>query len=399
MKTFTDERGTMFFNFFDPPFEIKQCFTSLNHKNVLRGMHFSPYEKFITLTSGHVLDVVVSPEGLVKYYTLKTGDCLHVPANHGHGYFCFEETTINYFLAGVYDHKLEKNCHWKDPTLKIEWPDESKYAIVSEKDESNELFKPIETLILGSSGFLGSELLKYIPNSVGTTRRLEDIGEELSFIKPKYVVSAAGISGKPTINWCESHKEETTHTNLTEQLQLIHTCKKLGIHLTILGSAFVYEGEKYFTEEDKPNNHEMFYSHTRILLEDVIKSVHSNDVLYLRIIYPLSGNGHEKCFLEKLKSRKNNIHNANVSLTVIPSLFPTINGLIKQKLTGIFNFTNEGSTTLSQILIAFDVKHTISNEKSNRGECKLDVSKLQKHTSVENIPDALNKISTNYKNV
>jgi len=283
--------------------------------------------------------------------------------------------------------------------LKIEWPDESKYAIVSEKDESNELFKPIETLILGSSGFLGSELLKYIPNSVGTTRRLEDIGEELSFIKPKYVVSAAGISGKPTINWCESHKEETTHTNLTEQLQLIHTCKKLGIHLTILGSAFVYEGEKYFTEEDKPNNHEMFYSHTRILLEDVIKGVHSNDVLYLRIIYPLSGNGHEKCFLEKLKSRKNNIHNANVSLTVIPSLFPMINGLIKQKLTGIFNFTNEGSTTLSQILTVFDVEHTISNEKSNRGECKLDVSKLQEHTSVENILDALNKISTNYKNV
>jgi len=143
----------------------------------------------------------------------------------------------------------------------------------------------------------------------------------------------------------------------------------------------------------------MFYSHTRILLEDVIKSVHSNDVLYLRIIYPLSGNGHEKCFLEKLKSRKNNIHNANVSLTVIPSLFPTINGLIRQKLTGIFNFTNEGSTTLSQILITFNVKHTISNEKSNRGECKLDVSKLQKHMSVENIFDALNKISTNYKNV
>ena len=76
-----------------------------------------------------------------------------------------------------------------------------------------------------------------------------------------------------------------------------------------------------------------------------------------------------------------------------------INGLIKQKLTGIFNFTNEGSTTLSQILIAFNVKHTISNEKSNRGECKLDVSKLQKHMSVGNIFDALNKISTNYKNV
>jgi len=39
------------------------------------------------------------------------------------------------------------------------------------KDDSNELFKPIETLILGSNGFLGSELLKYIPNSVGSTKK------------------------------------------------------------------------------------------------------------------------------------------------------------------------------------------------------------------------------------
>jgi len=38
-------------------------------------------------------------------------------------------------------------------------------------------------------------------------------------------------------------------------------------------------------------------------------------------------------------------------------------------------------------------------KKSNRGECKLDVSKLQEYTSVENILDALNKISVNYKNV
>jgi len=392
MNTFTDERGKMFFNFCDPPFEIKQCFTSLNHKNVLRGIHFSPYEKYITLTSGHIVDIIVSPDGTVNYYTLKVGDCLHIPANHGHGYFCFEETTINYYLAGKYDPILETNCHWKDPTLNIEWPDEIKYAIVSEKDNSNELFRPIETLILGSNGFLGSELLKYIPNSVGSTTRLEHIRDELIFMRPKYIVSAAGISGKPTINWCETHREETTYTNLTQQLQLIHICKELGIHLTIIGSALVYNGDTYFNEEDKPNYHDMFYSHTRILLEDVIKNVYSNDVLYLRMIYPICGNGHEKCFLEKLKTRSENIHNADVSLTIIPSLFPKICTLLDDKVTGIFNFTNEGSLTLSQILDVFGIDHKVSTEKSNRGECKLDISKLKEYVPVENILDSLKKM-------
>lgn len=392
MKTFVDERGTMLFNFYDPPFEVKQSFTSLNHKNVLRGLHFSPYEKYITVTYGSIFDVIVSPSGDVKTYHLKGGDAIYVPSNHGHGYFCFEDTCINYFLGGKYDPNLEKNCHWKDPTLKIEWPKESKRAIVSEKDKSNGPFKPIDILVLGSNGFIGSELLKYIPGSVGSSTRLKYIEEELEIIKPKYVISAAGISGKPTIDWCETHKDETTYTNLTEQLQLIHICKKHGIHLTIIGSASIYDGHKYFSEDDEPNNHTMFYSRMRILLEDVIKNVYLNDVLYLRVMYPLSGNGHEKCFLEKLKTRKDNIHNTSVSLTVIPSLFPDITKLLSKKVTGIFNFTNHGSISLDKILDIFGIAYTVSGEKSNRGECKLDTTKLEQHFSVDTIFDALNKM-------
>ena len=82
--------------------------------------------------------------------------------------------------------------------------------------------------------FLGEQLLKYIPNSVGSTTKLHDIESELKFMKPKNVISAAGISGKPTVDWCETHKDETIHTNLTQQLHLIQVCKNMGIHLTIL---------------------------------------------------------------------------------------------------------------------------------------------------------------------
>jgi 3,5-epimerase/4-reductase len=393
-STFVDERGEMVFNFQTPPFKIHQSFTTSNHKNVIRGMHFSPYKKFVTVVSGRILDVIVNPNGSVNTYELKTGDSILVDEHHGHGYFCFEDSIITYVLGGEYDPSKEKNCHWKDPTLNIKWPENSKYAIVSDKDKSNPLFKPIETLILGSSGFLGSQLLKYVPNSIGSSTRLENIEEELRFLKPKHVISAAGISGKPTIDWCESNKEETLHVNLTQQLHLIQICKNLGIHLTILGSAMVYDGNKYFTEEDEPNYDTLFYSYVRIQLENIIRKIYLNDVLYLRIIYPVAGDDNPKCFLNKLKSRRNNIHDTNVSITVVPSLFPQLQNLITQRVVGILNFTNDGCVSLGKLMDICNEKYTISNETSNRGECKMDVTKLKGYIDVENVLTSIGRINS-----
>ena len=393
-RTFVDERGEMVFIFQTPPFRIQQSFTSSNHKNVIRGMHFSPYKKFVTVIRGRILDVIVNPNGNVNTYELKTGDSILVDEHHGHGYFCFEDSVITYALGGEYDPLKEKNCHWKDPTLNIKWPENSKYAIVSEKDKSNPLFKPIENLILGSNGFLGSQLLRYVPNSIGSTTRLENIEEELRFLKPKNVISAAGISGKPTIDWCESNKEETLHVNLTQQLHLIQICKNLGIHLTILGSAMVYDGNKYFTEEDEPNYDTLFYSYVRIQLENIIRKIYLNDVLYLRIIYPVAGDDNPKCFLNKLKSRRNNIHDTNVSITVVPSLFPQLQNLITQRVVGILNFTNDGCVSLGKLMDICNEKYTISNETSNRGECKMDVTKLKGYIDVENVLTSIGRINS-----
>lgn len=250
------------------------------------------------------------------------------------------------------------------------------------------------TLVLGSNGFLGQRLLKFLPNSIGSNTRLENIKEELENVKPTHVVSAAGISGKPTVMWCEYNKDETTFVNLTQQLYLIDVCKKLNIHLTILGSGQVYDGDKYFTEDDEPNYYTLFYSRIRIFLENVIRSVYMDDVLYLRILYPVSLDGHEKCFLEKMKKRKNNVHNTRVSLTVIPHLFPKIQTLIEKRVTGIMNFTNDGCIYLKNFLDIFNEKCVVSHESSDRGECKLDVSRLKNYIEVGNVIEILKNNGT-----
>jgi len=127
------------------------------------------------------------------------------------------------------------------------------------------------------------------------------------------------------------------------------------------------------------------------MLENIIREVYLNDVLYLRLIYPVTGDGNPKCFANKIKSRKSNIHDTTVSLTVVPSLFPQITQLVKNKTMGILNFTNDGSITLGKILDILGEKYTISDEKSNRGECKMDTVKLKYYIDVEHVTDALHQ--------
>tara|TARA_R110000796_G_scaffold13787_2_gene44365 strand:- start:4345 stop:5241 length:897 start_codon:yes stop_codon:yes gene_type:complete len=291
-------------------------------------------------------------------------------------------------LGNTYEPSLEKNYIWNDPILNIQWPRESENAIISKKDLSNETFKKIDTVILGPNGYIGKHLLKHIPNSMGLNTRLEHLDElkkYLNILKPKNVISAAGISGKPTIDWCESHKAETIFTNVTCQLQLIHLCKELGIHLTIIGSGAVYNGNKLFTEEDEPTFKGTFYSRARVVLEDIIRSTYTQDVLYLRVLYPITGDGDHRCFVEKLKSRRANIHDTKVTVSVLPSLLPKLPQLLHQKVTGILNFVNDDVISLPDLLRKENIEHTVSSEKTNRGTCCLDTTQLKKFIEVDSV--------------
>ena len=118
---------------------------------------------------------------------------------------------------------------------------------------------------------------------------------------------------------------------------------------------------------------------------DVIQSSYANDVLYLRILYPISNDGNPKCFLSKLKTRVNSIHDVDVCITVVPSLFRELPKLLEKNITGILNFVNEGSIKLNEILDIFDIKYNLTKFDNTRGKCILDTTELAKHIKVENV--------------
>lgn len=395
---FDDLRGQMQFIPIENDNIIKQQFTSTNKKNVIRGIHTSPYGKHVTCLRGSFLDYIINYDTMTykKYYLHKDGlNKLYIPPNHGHLFISLEDDSIMlYQLEGVFDPKLEKNYHYLCPAINLDIPFNNNY-ILSDKDKNNPLYYELDYVLLGAKGFLGSETEKILQKEnkfyVSLNTRLDDtqlLFNQLSFYKPKYVICAAGISGKPTIAWCETNQIETLKTNLTYQLTLADYCHKLGIHLTIYVSGSMYLSG-YNDENVEPDNKNTYYTKCRILLEESLKCY--DNILLLRIQYPISFTDNEKCFLNKMKSRLNNVLNVDVNLTIIPDLFRHIPTLIEFNHTGIYNFVNKGSISLPNLLKLCNITDFNVIEDKSKQLGLLDTTKLEK--IIFNVQDVTKSIS------
>lgn len=384
IENFVDTRGELkFINKNNS--NIKEEFISINHKNVIRGIHCSPYGKIITCLKGKCIDYIINLQDLThKKYVLSENSKVYVPPNFGHMFVTLEEDTqILYQLEGIYDPIKEINIHYRDPflNLDIHWGVD---YILSEKDTKNRFVKDLDYIILGGNGFIGSYTCRIMDslnkNYIKLNTRLENVNllyEQLSTLKPKYVICAAGISGKPTTEWCENNKEETFLVNYTLQLELCTICKKLDIHLTIYGSGLIYNKKGIYNEKDKPNKDDLYYSRVRIMLENEleVRNMFTN-ILYLRILYPISGDGHEKCFLTKIKNRLNTIHDVKINSTILYDLIPNMFLLIERKTSGVLNFVNPGLISIPELIkstnkdLDFKIVHT------NNINIELDSQKL-----------------------
>ena len=119
-------------------------------------------------------------------------------------------------------------------------------------------------VLFGGSGYIGSEFKKslskrginyFAPESAMLNLLHHgSIEAVLEAMKPTFVINCAGYTGKPNVDACESHKEETHQGNVLAPFNLAQTCDKLGLPWGHVSSGCVYNGyDKDFTEEDEPN--------------------------------------------------------------------------------------------------------------------------------------------------
>jgi 3,5-epimerase/4-reductase len=399
MLYYEDNRGSLT-SIKDIPFEVKEILISKNHKNVLRGLHQSPYSKRIYVLKGRIYDFIVNLDTLEKKeIILNVGDYIDVPRMWAHGFYSEEKSEIMYLLEEKFDSKYDKNIYWNDPVLKFQYNFSKSTLILSDKDANSYYAKKYDYYVLGAKGYLGSACVNILKNQGFTvfesTERLSNssiIEEQIIKSQSKYVICAAGISGKPTVEWCETNEEETFKTNYIGLIDLIKLCERLNTHCTIFGSGLVYSGIKnLYTEEDKPDLVSRVYSKWRVEFEKIIPFY--KNVLYLRILYPITFDNHEKCFLTKMLQRTGSVNNSEVSITIVPDMFPLISNLCEKNITGVYNFVNKGSITLPELLSIYSEKKNrldIHINDSEKKGYKLSTEKLENIMHINTLQTTLN---------
>lgn len=412
MKKFEDGRGILFFPIKNNEFVSKETTISINHKNVFRGIHINNFKKLVTCVQGKILDIIINfnPEAedylIPQYFNLDPSTDffqLLIPENYGHAFLSLEDNSILvYNFSEIF--QTARHINYLDPFINLKFSEHDiSNLIISEKDLEKNFVKPIDYVIFGSKGYIGSVITNYLKlfnkNFIISDLRLEEresIEHFLEYYNPKYVINAAGLTGSPNIFWCDSHREETIQTNVICQISMMNICKKLGIKVVIIGSGAIFDDEKFYDENDEGNFTDNFYAESRILLEKLVKNY--DNYLYLRINCPISNNSNPKNLITKLLLYKT-VNDCELSITYLDDLIPILFEMIENHETGICNFTNPGTITLNTICqifekIDYQLMPKIYDKRSNP---KLKVEKILKYNPMR-IENALINCKTYYKN-
>lgn len=251
----------------------------------------------------------------------------------------------------------------------------------------------MKVLIFGGRGYLGQQFLTIFPDAITPSADIADreaVSQILEREKPDVVINCAGKTGRPNVDWCEEHKEETIHANVLGPLVLQEECSKRGIYWVHMSSGCIYEGDndgKGFDEEDEPNFYGSFYSRSKIWSDQILSEF---PVLILRIRMPFDDSRHERSLLTKISKYKKVLDVKN-SLTYLPDFLQAAKILIDKRRTGIYNLVNPGVMSPYDIMMLYkevvDPSHEIERltldhlsdvVKAGRSNCMLSTAKVEK---------------------
>ena len=233
-----------------------------------------------------------------------------------------------------------------------------------------------------------------VKNADSRLENREDVAREIDEYKPSHVLNAAGITGRPNIDWCEDHRPETIRTNVIGTLNVVDLCNERGIHCTVYatGCIFAYDDAHPlgsgigFTEEDKPNFDGSFYSLTKGFMEPLLKCYPT--CLILRVRMPVSDDLIHRNFVTKIVKYERVVNIPN-SMTILHEMLPASLAMAKAGLTGVYNFTNPGVISHNEVLdlytkyidptyhyTNFTIEEQAKVIKAARSNNELDTTKL-----------------------
>lgn len=221
-----------------------------------------------------------------------------------------------------------------------------------------------KTLIFGP-GFIGTRLNTDLANSELTkcdVRDLPAVRKEIERTKAEVVINAAGKTGSPNVDWCESHPVETFSVNVSGAINLAIATHEAGCHLIHLGSGCIFYGDSPspggWREEDFANP-ESLYSRSKYAADLALSRFSNTAIARLRM--PIDDKPGPRNLISKLAKYDRVVDVLN-SVTVVEDLVNAVRKMSEVRATGIFHVVNPGPMRHKDLLNLYkevvDPKHT-----------------------------------------
>lgn len=214
-----------------------------------------------------------------------------------------------------------------------------------------------KVLIIGASGFLGSELHKIFRSdknyeTYGTYSKtevdnfehlditdLKSINNVFSKIQPDIVIVTAALTN---VEYCEINREETYKINILGVENIARVCKKYKCRVVYISTEYVFDGiDGPYDESDKENSIN-YYGETKLLAERIIQNEISN-YLIIRTTVVYGWNLDSKNFIMQLIKNLNENTTMKVPMDQIssPTYCSNLTEMIKEccdkDIKGILN--------------------------------------------------------------
>ena len=311
-------------------------------------------------------------------------------------------------------------------------------------------------ILLGNTGYMGQAFEAALQErgwkflSLSRTQAdytdFETLKNFLEKNSASFVINAAGYTGKPNVDACEKDWAGTLQGNTLYPAMLAHACASLGIPFGHVSSGCIYSGAKIFEggslrverdlskpelrklveknpsairgfdETDEPNFSFRsppcsFYSGTKALGEEAIKSVGKNFIWRLRI--PFDEFDNPRNYLSKIQNYAKVYDNVNSLSHRADFVRACLDLWEKRAAFGIYNVTNPGFVTTRQVVLLLEKILKLNRKfefwandeefyrvaaKTPRSNCVLDTAKiLSAGVKLRSVEEALVDSLKNWK--
>lgn len=289
-------------------------------------------------------------------------------------------------------------------------------------------------LLLGGSGYVGQAFARALQRQqipfLALSRQAEDYTQFATLLRvleqhrPTFVINAAGYTGKPNVDACETEQAPTIAGNIALPLTIAQACQVCEVPWGHVSSGCIYNGANVlragewrietdlaplaksdalqrssenvrgFSEADEPNFTFRrppcsFYSGTKALAEELLATAPRAYIWRLRI--PFDHMHHARNYLSKLLDYSRLYENVN-SLSHLGDFVDACLALWQRNAPfGTYNVTNPGFVSTSQVVAALREQLTPDRQfefwesdaefyrfaaRAPRSNCILDTGKL-----------------------